>query len=342
MNKILYIDVICADGHINFNKIYINSLIKSNDDVKLILKKGYANKMGFNSKFILFELPEFLFYDFKKIPFLNRLMMTISLIYINFKILFKNYSNIYIGSYEEISFFCSFFGKKTTLINHNNISGLSNSLKRFFFIKLSKKHTMLVFNNQIRDYLYELSVKNVIVKPHGLPEVFSKNIINPIRKHNERIIFLPSHNSIDVNFIDDAFSNEMFLSLLKEYNFKIVKKGGTVYKDSNIVTIDKVLGYEEYKSIFLESDIILLPYPSTFKYRVSGVLHECFVNNKLCLLSNIDAFRVYEGNFNYNPFFSDVDDLCQRLLELMTSFLSEESYNRNFYKNLSELNPIFK
>ncbi|WP_312342370.1 hypothetical protein [Chryseobacterium binzhouense] len=341
MNKILYIDVICADGHINFNKIYINSLIESNEDVKLILKKGYANKMGFNSKFVLFELPEFLFYDFKKIRFFNRLMMTISLMYINIRILFKNYSNIYIGSYEEISFFCSFFGKKTILINHNNISGLSNSLKRFFFIKLSKKHTMLVFNNQIRDYLYELNIKNVIVKPHGLPEVFSKNIITPIRKHSERIIFLPSHNSIDVNFIDDAFNNEMLLSLLKEYNFKIVKKGGTVYKDSNIVTIDKVLGYEEYKSILLESDIILLPYPSTFKYRVSGILHECFVNDKLCLLSNIDAFRVYEGNFNYNPFFSDVNDLCRRLSELMISFLSEESYNGNYYKNLSELKPIF-
>lgn len=342
MNKILYIDVICADGHINFNKIYINSLIKSNEDVKLILKKGYAEKMGFNSKFILFELPEFMFYDFKKIPFINRLMMTINLMYINLRILFKNYSKIYVGSYEEISFFFSFFSKKTILINHNNISGLSNRVKLFFFIKLSKKHTMLVFNNKIRDYLFELNAKNIIVKPHGLPEVFSKNIIYSIRKHDERIIFLPSHNSIDVNFIDSAFSNEVFLAFLKKYNFKIVKKGGTIYKDSNILTINKVLAYEEYKSIFLQSDIILLPYPSTFKHRVSGVLHECFANDKLCLLSNIDAFRVYEENFNYNPFFCDINDLSQRLLELMTLFLSEESFNRNFYKNLSELEPVFK
>lgn len=338
-NTVLYIDVICSEGHVPFNKIYINKLLSAGYEVKLILKKNYVKKLNLPNSMILFELPSFLFYDFKRIGIMNRLLMLLSLIYINLRIFSNRFKDIYIGGYEEISFFFSFFLKKTILINHNNVAGLSSNVKRFFFKQNSRKHKLLVFNENIKDYLMKMKVRNIIVNPHGLPEKFQ----NPenISNYNsfDKIIFLPSSNSSDLQIITELINNNSFLNFLKENNIVFIIKGSFVIENANIKIIDGFLDYKDYKGLFIESDIILLPYPVSFKYRVSGIFHECLANNKICLLSRIESFDIYKDYFTYDPFFKNTDELMNRITFLINTNAFSKSDN---YKDLDKLEPNFE
>lgn len=337
-NKILYIDVMCSNGHVSFNKIYINKLISSGYEVKLILKKKYVKKLNLPDSMILFELPYFLFYDFKGIGIMNRLMMLISFIYINIRISTSKFRDIYIGGYEEISFYFSFFINKTILINHNNIGGLNNKLKKYFFIKNTKKHKVLVFNEKIKNYLIKLKVKNIIVKPHGLPEKFYTSEHGNMYDTFRKVIFIPSSNSSNLKFILELINNCSFLEYLKKNNYLLIIKGDFSTINPNLIVINGYLDFEVYKKIFLKADIILLPYPISFKYRVSGVLHECLANNKICLLSKIESFEVYTPHFKYNPFFRNIIELTERIDYLTNSNEFSSSYN---YEDLEKLEPKF-
>ena len=337
-NAVLYIDVICSDGHVAFNKIYINKLLSAGYEVKLILKKNYEKKLNLPNSMILFELPSFLFYDFKRIGIINRLLMLLSLIYINLRIFSNRFKDIYIGGYEEISFYFSFFIKKTILIKHNNISGLDNKLKRYFFIKNSKKHKLLVFNEDIKNYLIKLKLKNIIVKPHGLPEKFYLSSGNNNFSDFVKIIFIPSSNSSDQKFILELINNYFFLDYLKVNNYLLIIKGSYSNVNPNLLVIKNPLSYEDYKDIFMNADIILLPYPNSFKFRVSNVLHECIANNKICLLSKIESFEVYSIHFNFNPFFQNINELIERINYVVNS---NNLMNSIYYREKEKLEPKF-
>ena len=337
-NAVLYIDVICSDGHVAFNEIYISNLLKTGYEVKLILKKKCIKKLNLPDSLILFELPSFLFYDFKKYGIINRLMMLISFIYINFKIYKLKFSYVYVGGYEEISFYFSFFCKRTILINHNNIDGLNNRVKRYFFRKKSIKHKILVFNEKIKNYLIKIRINNLIVNSHGLPKVFSSSINNWKYDSFDKVIFLPSSSSSDLKFVLELINNSLFLDFLNTNNILLIIKGNYSIANPNIIVIDDFIDFEEYKSIFLKSDILLLPYPDSFRYRVSGVLHECLVNNKICLLSQIEAFESYSYHFTYNPFFRNIIELIERIEFLLKS---DQFSTNHSYVFLDELEPHF-
>jgi len=350
-NKILYIDPLSPNGHINFNNIQIKSLYKIFDSIDFSFKKGYEKKICIKNTETIFLIPE-KFYKSTNNKIITRINLLKILRYIKKNIDLSIYDFIIFSSYEEISLYFSFIKYPLILVNHNNIVNLNNPIKRFFFKKVAKNNINLVLNDYIKDYLIKMGIQNIEVINHGLPLPMD----NKILKQNfsgkfsfidnfEWVIFSASSSSSDKIFIDSLLPNKAFQSFLNKNNILFILKGDyTNHSHSNnIYIINNYLTDKEYQYLFLKCSIILICYPPSFKYRVSATLLECMTNNKLCLLSDIEALGVYKHFFKYNPYYKTVDDLINKIDLLINNY---QELKENPYLNLSELNSsienIFK
>lgn len=357
IRKILYIDMFSSTGHVNFNKIYINGLIDKGFNVRLILKDNYIKELSLSSTLVELSIPNHYFVDYNN-RIINRLQLLKILWYIKTKLDFSNYDLIIFSGYEEISLFLSNIKQKLVLINHNNISGLNSRIKRYFFKLISKNNIHIVFEQYIKKYLNNIGIKNVIAIPHGLPIPFPFNsfeeeiavdtvLSTTDFKQYKKIIFSPSGSSIDYLFISKLICNKQFILFLKANEILLIIKGNfEPIETNNIVIIDYYLTEIQYRSLFMMSNAILISYPKTHKYRVSAVLFESISNNKICFLSEIEAFRNYEDHFNYNPFYKNIDELILNMrnwllldaITLSNPFSNKEILMPNFNCVINELN----
>ena len=111
--------------------------------------------------------------------------------------------------------------------------------------------------------------------------------------------------------------------MLKKDKILLILRGRKIIPDShNIITISEKLSQELYQGIFLSSDIILLAYPETFKYQVSGISYECISNQKRMLIWYNQSLKYCQDFFNYDPMFLDTKELSTKIRILE----NEETY----------------
>ena len=281
--KILYIDPLSLSGHINFNNIQIKSLYKVFDSIDFTFREGYEKNLSIKENETIFLIPEKL-YKSTNNKIVNRINLLKIFLYIKKRINLSIYDFIILSSYEEISLYFSFIKYPLILVNHNNIADLNNPIKRFFFKKVAKNNTNLVFGHYIKDYLIRIGVQNIEVINHGLPipidnKILKRSVSNQFgyTENFKWIIFSASSSSSDKDFIDKIISNESLQSYLNKKNILFILKGKYTNhsQSNNIRIIDDYLANEEYQYLFLRSNIILICYPSSFKYQVSAILFEC-------------------------------------------------------------------
>lgn len=342
--KVLFIDPILQKGHVNFNNIYIESLKNAGYNLNFVFVAEYEHSLNISKSDIVYSIPKFLFRrDLGKIG--NRIAFFISIFLVRKAIDFKKYDIVIFSSFEEISFFFSWI-KNCYLINHINVStSLRSNIKQWFLYKVIRRNSLIVLDEDTKNYLLTRGNLNVFVQPHGLApskkisevnfNLENNNIFGIATKFN-KIIFSPSESSLDIDFINTLIASKEFLKYIKEKNVLFVYKGKSLISNSNILCIDFFLSNNVYDRLFLESDVILIAYSSNFKYRVSGVLFECIANSKPCVVSKIDSLLFYKNYFNYNPFYSTINELLQ-ILETL-----DRSDNKgDYYKNLTLLEPNF-
>lgn len=355
--RILYIDQMTPYGHINFNQIYISGLLKAGAELSIVCSKEYVDKLDLPSAIVALVYPKFLSHV-NKGGIRDRIIFFLRLIYIRFFLDLSAYDMLLFSSYEELSFYCGMIRQRSFLINHANIQGFaSNSIKRYFAKKISKKNVQIVFNDVMKRKLQEWSIENVIVCPHGFSKPYSLDKLEKTSIYRiaripddvkiDRVIFSPSFYSSDFDFINTILCSESFQTFLEDSNIVLLIKGVALNNISNrIYFIDNYLSSEDYKLLFMNSDFILLCYGSDFSYRVSGVLFECMINNKICLIKNSLELRGYSNYICYDPYFVDVEDL-KRKIALLSSCSLKKRYNiddlyPDFYKFLEECQQFLK
>ena len=89
-----------------------------------------------------------------------------------------------------------------------------------------------------------------------------------------------------------------------------------------------------FTAALLNCNIVLLNYPISFQYRVSGIFFECLANSIPLIVSNINSFVQYADNFNYNPFYNDLNQLYKTIEYLINV---EKGFSP--YKNLETIEP---
>ncbi|WP_223550106.1 hypothetical protein [Aestuariivivens sp. NBU2969] len=336
--RILYIDPISPYGHDNLNKRYISKFIEKGYIVDVILSKRLKEKLEKEIDVnFLWIIPDIFVNAKSKYLFhFYQLLICFRIIYLN---KLKYYDHVFFSSFDELVL--GLFKVKSSffLLNHSNFSKTTNFLKMFFLKKLEKKHTFIVLSENIRQAFYLSGFKNVKVdsiglyKKHSL-EISTNNLLLAGRlinfKNYKRVIFIPTGAKLGDNFITSLIKSKKFQDILIENNVLIIVKGSSFTSCANIVNLNYQLNDTEYRTIFMLSDLIVLHYPKEFKYRVSGLLFECFSNNKACLLTRIDSFLDFGTFFNYNPYYSNENELVKKL----TSNYKEYKYP---YNNINKL-----
>lgn len=344
--KMLYIDQLCLSGHINFNNIYIKALYDHEIIIDFALKFGYKNNLDLSTDSIVFPIPEKYFRETNS-KILYRFNLYRILKYIISNINLDNYDFVLFSSFEEISLFLGQFKRPLILIHHNNLKSLDNTIKRYFYKIIINKNINIVFDQNIKNIFKSLGVKTTHVVKHGYPMKLDKSLykcgsfLNEIDLNNfKNIVFAPSSSSGDRLFFLELLKDNIFQKFLHNNNILFIIKGDYQINNlNNIKVFNSFLLQVEYEYLFLNSDIIIINYPKSFKYRTSGVFWECVANDKLCLLSKIDAFAGYGSFMKYEPFFNTKEEFMLKIIEVLNldkSIINEPFVDKN------KLKPNFK
>jgi hypothetical protein len=217
-------------------------------------------------------------------------------------------------------------------------------IKRVSFFKVLRKNTLIVFDTLTKQHIDPNEEYMIEVIPHGISSgdsfkghSLSLEDLNGKFKNRrfEKVIFSPSSNSSDRAYVQKLITNLNFINYLKHNKILLIVKGTFMSNEDEILVIDWHMTNKEYNTLFFNSDIILIAYKNTFKYRVSGVLFECFAFNKPCLVRRNNMLFPYLNYFTYNPYF----DSYLGLMDSIETILNKKDA---YYKNVEELQPNFK
>ncbi len=312
--KVLFVDYIYQKGHVNFNQIHINALRDAGCDVRMVLYEDIAKQLPFEASSYALVLPNIL-KQRKGHPLFNRICFLLALFLIKIKINVSNYDKVIVSSCDEITMGLMPLCKGMYIICHCP-DMFGNKVKRFFGKRLARKNSFIVFNETMTLPFKRNGIYNVFIVNHGcMPPFKISNVGMPKEFMSfDGIIFHPSM-SPDLSFVTDLVSNERLNRFLSENNVLLVLRNQPegVKETKNIIFINDYLTRDQYQHIFMTSDVILLAYPKSFNYRVSGVSFECIANNKKVLILDNPSLRYTMDFYNYNPMFADVDELCERL-----------------------------
>lgn len=333
--KVLYIDPFSSSSHANFNRMHIEAIRKVAKDMHFVFKENYWKEVGVQVTEVCYAIPSS-YFGKNKGGLINRFYMCLVLWKIRQNVPLNQYDKIIFAAYEEISLYFAFFAVPLYLINHNNISTLNNRVKRFFFKRISKRNTHIVLEPYIKDYLKSIGVKKVEVVRHGLISPYPNNSLrvnNPLL--HKQFLFSPSMQSVDVEFMEKLVRDKSFIKYLEEHDLFLVLRSKILHSpSSNIQILSHYMSKEEYMAYFSGATAILLVYPKSFRYRVSGVLLEAISCGKNTLMSDIEIFRQYESLFGTNAYFSTVNSLIQCLdciLEGKNKIFNLSEEQRQFY-----------
>lgn len=191
----------------------------------------------------------------------------------------------------------------------------------FFLRKIAAKHHLIVFDENTKEHLqYSLHFPHVSVIHHGHMPPIDKSTIDfnvpawlTTLKRNKKIVFVPSYSSTSTQFLQQITTDVALNQYLAANDIVVVLRSKIAIDNPNFRVLNQRLSDREYASVFIQADIILLAYPVNFRYRTSAVLIEALVNNKACVVSDIDAFRHYKAVLSPRSFFSDLSGLIEAI-----------------------------
>lgn len=196
-------------------------------------------------------------------------------------------------------------------------------IKHYFLKSLASKNDFIVFNERMKQVFVDNGIENVHIVSHGCMPPFDKCTLNDLPKElsmHKHIVFHPSSKP-EPKILADITSNKRLHKFLIDNDVIIVfrNKPTGIVDIPNIVYINRYLSTDEYRGTFLKSDVILLAYPKEFVYSVSGVSFECVSNRKNILLLNNPSLEYCRKFYNYDPFFKNTDELCDKLACLLSN-----------------------
>lgn len=315
MNRVLYADLACPNGHVNYNRIMINALVQVEDvDIVFFMQEGYAKKISESllANKTVYEVPSYKkshFGPFNRIKYrLHQFQLQNKLYRLARK---EQYELVFLSSFDIVAFI--FFKKlpcKTVAVCHNEID-VAVKKKKTVLLKIFSRHCNLVsINNSGYCFLSSLGLKAYMI-PHGFPQPFEQESVQVCRH-----IYIPINGAIDWNIVGELLTDG-FNDLLKAKNARlIIKSRDKSLKDqyAHLSQIDFLVGYidnETYKQKMLGASIILLPYlKEEYQYRCSAILMEAIINNKAVILPNVSVFKEFslQGDSGLH-YYDDINSL---------------------------------
>lgn len=332
--RILYIDPASFIAHANYNKMQIEALYKITDNIDFVFKEGYEEELGISSQNVVYSIPS-KYYSTKVNRFYNRLITMFTYFLLRRNVNWDSYDVVIVSYYDEICLFFVNLPSHVYLINHINVSGLfSSRVKTFFYKRISTHYHQIVLDLESQKYLKEIGVEDVEVVAHGLVKpFFRKEDLSILNDYNQFswIIFSPSLTSVSDNIQKELISDSSLISFLRENNALLILRSKYLKSScTNIQVIDGLLEKDMYEGLFIKSDVILLPYPSSFQYRTSGVLLEAISNDKKVIVNDTPYFRQFQNIGIDIRYFTSIEDVISSLEELLFSSTNKRNLIKDY------------
>lgn len=176
----------------------------------------------------------------------------------------------------------------------NNLDEIDRLIKkRNAFRSYCKKINHIVFEEFQREHLiseYKIPADKVYTIPYPKRD----------RVAEEPIIydFLAISNTNDEEWIDKLIEIEERSEIIKKNGLQVVfRSKKRTYDNGFLHVIKGFIENSEYNHYLGASSTVFIPYPSTFRYRMSGVMIEAFSNHKRVIGSNIPLLNAYKERY---------------------------------------------
>lgn len=337
MKRIILVEFTPAVGHkALFNNTY--RLLRTGFDVICFCPKGY-NKQDVNFEYN--ELPNGYLKKTKKYfkHLWNEIMNTRE----NVRQVMQyakenNISDVVCLTYGDIGFFFSLLliPKRTNLyiMHHANVDSISRSrIKMLMFNTYKKRFVHIVNNGFMGDYLENnigVDSSKVLVWPHPL---------NPITISQEELIYdcVGLSNSNDERIINQIIELESQTEVIKRNNLHVVLKSTYNKFDNGYLQVfngfvDKAI-FDDYIS---KARCLFMPFPDSYKMRMSGTLMDALSNNKILLGTNIPIIKYSKIMYPNIVQVFDINTFVSTILKLKIKSSESEKEFALFKNNHSD------
>lgn len=335
--KLLLVDYLAPIGHIGFNSYHIGIIKSLSNDVTFMSSQKHINDCDCQGIKTL-SLPKSLFTCYRLIPrsIYNRVQDIFKLLYLKCHLKKNKYDKIIFLSYDIMATgLIKFKNIDIYLVNHANIDGLKHEFKRYLTIKLPFNYKLVTLAPYIQDFAKSIiKNKKILMIPHGLSKVYKATDYNELPLGLDKFIYCPANSSCNTKLLESICNNEMVHDYLKDNRITLVIKGVSFnIINANIMFITGFIDDKTYGSIMSHSMAVFAPYDSSFKYRISAILMECFANNIPVISFDSIAYLSFKQYFNYE---FEVDD-AERFINVLEQIKIID--NSKYYINLNMLSP---
>lgn len=328
MLKILLLDYLFPKNHAQLYNNYIELLSKI-ADLKVIAKKDYYN--GYKDKWDGVEIEELLLKNGGSNAFSRKLNSFMAMLKVK-NAISKYSSNIKIVlTFDTISFAFGriFTGSKNTyILHHKNIDEIGSGIKRVLFQTYMNKVKHIVFEDYFKAYLvseFGVDEERITVIPHPM-----NNKNSTIEEKDITYDCVGLSNSNDEKFIESIIQVEERTSFLKKANMQVVLRSNKYkFDNGNLKIITGFLEKDIYDNYINKCKCVFVPLPSTFKYRVSGVILDAFSNNKFVVSNNVPIVKSYIQKYPEICFgTNDVEGFFKIISEIKHKEVSETDFHK--------------
>lgn len=261
----------------------------------------------------------------------------------------KKFDYIFFASFDEycLFFLTAFFRKfrsKVFIIYRNNIDSIDTlRRKKILFQQYCKYLNHIVFEEFQREHLIE----NYKIKPEKV-SVLPYPMRDKLPQRKKEFDFVAISNSNDEDWIHFLIENEKKTEYLKTKKLQLVfRSRQETFDNGNLHVIKGYLESDKYNHYISGARVLFVPYPSTFRYRMSGVMIDAFSNDIRIVGTNIPLFRIYEKRYpeicrtidSLEEFLSVIDNLT--VCEMTENFQAFKT-DHSMYNVIKTLKKILK
>ena len=334
--KVLVCEHLTAEGHANLFVNVCKLLVNSGYEVIAAVPKNFTKEISF-CEIIKMDL-KYYSDEYPHSSSVNKALYGLRVQNFMHKLYKVNDIKVtFVITYDEIAlalgrFF--FFIKGTFFIIQNlNPDAINKSkIRRIAYDLVKNKVYSIVLAGFIKDFLVSSLRTNpnkILILPHPMTPVDSLTIPD--------IDCVGISNSNDESFIDKIINREQKEGLIQKNNIKVVLKSKRhKYDNGNLIIISGFIDSSLYDNYIAHAKCILMPFPTSFKFRMSGTLVDALSNNKSVIGSDIPIIshsaKCYNNVikiFNESTFVNDV-------IESGKSFNSKLEEYRRFQEIHSE------
>lgn len=231
----------------------------------------------------------------------------------------EHYDILFFSSYHTgYTFLMPIIFKKSRdrvlIMHHNNIDKLDQSgKKRAIFSLYAKKVKHIVLEDFIGKHLhdtYGIAFNQIYCMEHPLNGMAADT--------DYEIDGVGISNSNDEGWIKSVIEQEKKTKILKKKNVKIVLRSASQsFDDGYLKVFSGKLSDQEYDQYITGGKVVLIPFPDSYKYRMSGSVVDAFSNGKSVVGSHIPLIHYYAKKY---PHICRVETDFNRIADYLSKY----------------------